>query len=135
MKRAVTLFTALAAFAVGSFASTAQAGGHEWHLPPHGHVMLIGVEVIEGEVHFDRCVEFKALRVPAHHNSIHTGKAGGSPFAQGALFRRATGWLRSLRSLSGQDVRASQVRSCREIETSRQGRAQGGALRVNGAAI
>jgi hypothetical protein len=100
MKRAVTLFTALAAFAVGSFASTAQAGGHEWHgVPPHGHVMLIGVEVIDGYAHFDRCVEFKALRVPAHHNSIHTGKAGGSPYVEGALFK-AGNWVAPLSPLT-----------------------------------
>jgi hypothetical protein len=100
MKRAVTLFTALAAFAAGSFASGAQAGGHEWHnVPPHGHVMLIGVEVIGDDVHFDHCVEFKALRVPAHHNSIHTGKAGGSPFVQGALFK-AGKWVVPLAPLT-----------------------------------
>ena len=95
MKRSIALFTALAASAVGSLASTAQAGGHDWHLPPHGHVMLIGVEVIDGYAHFDHCVEFKALPVPAHHHSIHTGKAGGSPFVQGALFK-AGNWVAPL---------------------------------------
>lgn len=75
---------------VAGFAATStavDAGGHKWgDVPPHGHVMLIGVEVFDGAAHYDRCVEFKALPVPAHHGSIHTGKAGGSPFAQGALF-------------------------------------------------
>jgi hypothetical protein len=100
VKRFVTFFTALAAFTAGSFASTAQAGGHEWHdVPPHGHVMLIGVEVIDGFVHFKRCVEFKALPVPAHHDSIHTGKAGGSPFVQGPLFK-AGNWVIPLTPLT-----------------------------------
>lgn len=95
MKRSIASFATLAAFAVGSFAGTAQAGGHEWHLPPHGHVMLIGVDVIDGWVHYDHCVEFRALPVPAHHHSIHTGRAGGSPFAQGALFK-AGNWVAPL---------------------------------------
>lgn len=86
MKRVIAVLTALGA-AVGFAGNTASAGGNEWHLPPHGHVMLIGVEVREGLVYFDKCVEFKKLRVPAHHNSIHTGGPGGSPFAGGPLFQ------------------------------------------------
>ncbi len=63
-------------------------------MPPHGHIMLLGVTVEETEdgvfVHYDRCVELakgKALPTPAHHHSLHTGTPGGSPFAQGALFQ------------------------------------------------
>lgn len=92
MRRTLIL---MAAFALGllAFATTASAGGHEWHVEPHGHVMLIGVEMeaVEGGslVSFDRCVEFaagRALKTPAHHHSVHTGRAGGSPFVQGALW-------------------------------------------------
>lgn len=85
------------ALALGLFAGTALGGGHEWHedVDPHGHVMLIGAEVQSGFVHFDRCVEFAAGRTlngPAHHHSVHTGAAGGSPFVQGALFN-AGNWV------------------------------------------
>ena len=87
---------------LGVFAGTALAGGHEWPegVEPHGHVMLIGVEVDDGLVHFDRCVEFKALKVPAHHHSIHTGAAGGSPFVQGPLFQ-AGNWVIPLAPFEG----------------------------------
>ena len=96
MRRLVTLLVSLA-MAFGLFAGTALAGGHEWgDVPPHGHVMLIGVELeVDGDdvfVHFKKCVEFPKLRVPAHHHSIHTGNAGGSPFAPGALFH-AGNWV------------------------------------------
>lgn len=97
MKRVSTLLLALA-LALGLFAGTALAGGHEWHedTAPHGHVMLIGAEVdSSGLVHFDRCVELaagKTLRGPAHHHSIHTGTPGGSPFVQGPLFE-AGNWV------------------------------------------
>lgn len=96
MRRLVTLLVSLA-MAFGLFAGTALAGGHEWeHVDAHGHVMLIGVELeVDGGdlfVHFKKCVELPKLRVPAHHHSIHTGNAGGSPFAPGALFH-AGNWV------------------------------------------
>ena len=83
--------------AMGLVAGAALAGGNEWPegVEPHGHVMLIGAEVDGGFVHFDRCVEFAAGRTlngPAHHHSVHTGAAGGSPFVQGALFH-AGNWV------------------------------------------
>ncbi len=90
LKRATLLFVATA-MAVGLLAGTAGAGGHQWHedVEPHGHVMLLGVELSENGVSYHRCVEFAAgriLRGPAHHHSVHTGAAGGSPFVQGALW-------------------------------------------------
>lgn len=99
MKRFITLFAAIAT-ALGLLAGTALAGGHEWHhVDPHGHVMLIGAEVVEIEgqsfVFYDRCVEFakgEPLPTPAHHHSIHTGTAGGSPVIPGALFH-AGNWV------------------------------------------
>lgn len=99
MKRVIAVLAALGA-ALGFAGTTASAGGPEWHVEPHGHVMLIGVEVEGGLVYFDRCVEFKKLRVPAHHNSIHTGPAGGSPFAMGALFH-AGNWVIPLGPYAG----------------------------------
>lgn len=102
MKRVITLLAAVA-LAIGVLASTALAGGKEWgDIPPHGHVMLIGANIEDGMVHFDRCVEFangRKLRVPAHHHSVHTGAAGGSPFAPGALFN-AGNWVVPLAPLT-----------------------------------
>lgn len=92
MKRIITVLVSLA-MALGLSAGTALAGGHEWdHVQKHGHVMLIGAEVVEGQLFFDQCVEFEALPVPAHHHSIHAGPAGGSPFVQGPLFQ-AGNWV------------------------------------------
>lgn len=102
MKRIVTVLVSLA-IALGLFAGTALAGGHEWHEVPHGHVMLLGVEVDDGLVFFDRCVEFangEALPVPAHHHSVHVGPAGGSPFVQGPLFQ-AGNWVIPLAPFEG----------------------------------
>jgi hypothetical protein len=51
--------------------------------------MLLGAEIEGDSLLFDRCVEFAAgmaLPKTAHHESVHTGTAGGSPFVQGALW-------------------------------------------------
>jgi hypothetical protein len=90
MKRTITVLVSMA-IALGLFAGTALARGSQWQLPEHGHIMLIGVTVDAeaGVAYFDRCVELakgNALPTPAHHDSLHTGRPGGSPFAQGALF-------------------------------------------------
>jgi len=88
MRRALPLL--LVAVSLGAFAATANAQGKDWGaIPPHGHVMLLGAEIDEGRLFFDRCVEFAAgaaLPNSAHHDSVHTGAAGGSPFVQGALW-------------------------------------------------
>lgn len=104
MRRIITLLVALAT-ATTLFAGTALAGGHEWHedVPPHGHVMLQGVDVVDGFVVFRRCVEFangRALPTPAHHHSVHTGNAGGSPFVGGPLFQ-AGNWVIPLGPFAG----------------------------------
>lgn len=89
MKRLGTLLMATSLVLAFS-AIAAVAGGNSWEdaeVIAHGHVMLIGADATDGT--WDRCIEFgngKALRTAAHHNSVHTGAAGGSPFAQGALF-------------------------------------------------
>lgn len=102
MKRIIT-FVLSTAMAVGLFATAAVAGGHEWHddVPRHGHVMLVGAEVdATGTLTFRNCVEFKSLRTPAHHHSIHTGVPGGSPFAGGPLFQ-AGNWVIPLSPFAG----------------------------------
>jgi len=101
MRRLGTLLVAMA-IGLSLFAGTALAAGHdkgrnEWPdgLPAHGHVMLVGVELENGNVYFDRCVDLaagNALRGPAHHLSVHTGVPGGSPFAGGVLFQ-AGNWV------------------------------------------
>lgn len=102
MKRIITLLVSVA-MAFGLFAGTAFAGGHEWHEVEHGHVMLIGAELDDGNLYFDRCVELangEALPVPAHHHSVHVGPAGGSPFAPGPLFQ-AGNWIIPLNPFEG----------------------------------
>jgi hypothetical protein len=101
MKRLITLLVATAV-GLGILAGTAAAAGHdqgrsEWPdgLPPHGHVMLVRVVVDDGHVYFNRCVDLaagKTLRGTAHHDSVHTGVPGGSPFAGGVLFQ-AGNWV------------------------------------------
>jgi hypothetical protein len=79
----------LVAVITGATAATVSAQGKDWGaIPPHGHVMLLGASIEGGNLYFRRCVEFAAGRTlpnSAHHDSVHTGAAGGSPFAPGAL--------------------------------------------------
>ena len=90
MRRLIVL-VAVVAIGLITAATAASAGGNDWgDIPPHGHVMLINAEFGETQLFFDRCVEFAAGRTlpnAAHHNSVHTGTAGGSPFVQGALYQ------------------------------------------------
>jgi hypothetical protein len=79
-----------AALIIGATVATVSAQAKDWGgIPPHGHVMLIGAEIQGGTLVFDRCVEFAAgrtLSTTAHHASVHTGVAGGSPFVMGKLW-------------------------------------------------
>jgi hypothetical protein len=89
MRKVLPLVSAL--LIIGATAATVSAQGKDWGgIPPHAHVMLLGAEIDgEGTLTFDRCVEFaagRALPNRAHHDSVHTGVAGGSPFVQGALW-------------------------------------------------
>lgn len=89
--RRLTIVLAAVALAMALLMAPVAAGNNDWgEVTPHGHVMLVNAEFnAQGQVEFHRCVEFaagKALRGPAHHNSVHIGAAGGSPFAQGALY-------------------------------------------------
>lgn len=89
MRRGLALLSA--ALILGATAAPAGAQGKDWGaIPPHGHVMLLGAEIHQGtHLTFRRCVEFAAgvaLPNTAHHESVHTGAASGSPFVQGALW-------------------------------------------------
>ena len=101
MKRLIILVFAMAMgsslFAGAALAADHGNGKNNWPdgLPPHGHVMLVRVEVVEGDVFFNKCVDLaagKTLRGTAHHDSVHTGVPGGSPFAGGVLFQ-AGNWV------------------------------------------
>jgi hypothetical protein len=78
------------ALIIGGTAAAVSVQAKDWGgIPPHGHVLLLGAEIEAGSLYFDRCVEFaagEALPNTAHHMSVHTGAAGGSPFVQGALW-------------------------------------------------
>lgn len=112
--RRIAALVAATTMGLGLLGGSALAGGNDWgDIPPHAHVMLIGAELVEGEetvtLEFRRCVEFTskapasqngALPTPAHHHSIHTGAAGGSPFAPGALYQ-AGNWVIPLSPFAG----------------------------------
>ena len=88
MRKVLPLLSA--ALILGATTAAVSAQGKDWgQVPPHAHVMLIDGEIAGGRLFFDRCIEFAAgrtLRTAAHHESVHTGNAGGSPFVQGALW-------------------------------------------------
>ena len=59
----------------------ALAGGHGDGPPPHGHVLLLGLQLdSEGDVvGLRKCVDLangRALRNNAHHDNLHMGRAG-----------------------------------------------------------
>ena len=91
MRKILPLLSAI--LIIGATAASVSAQGKDWGgVPPHGHVMLLRAEIDEGRLYYDRCVEFAAGRTlsnSAHHESVHTGNAGGSPFAPGALLLSA----------------------------------------------
>ena len=89
MRRVLALVSV--ALIVGATVAAVSAQAKDWGgIPPHGHVMLLDAEISEtGILTFDGCVEFAAGRTlssTAHHASVHTGVAGGSPFVQGKLW-------------------------------------------------
>lgn len=89
MRRVLPLLSAV--IILGATAVAVSAQGKDWGgIPPHGHVMLLRAAFEGDTLVFDRCVEFAAgaaLPNRAHHDSVHTGAAGGSPFVQGALWK------------------------------------------------
>ncbi len=84
------LAMAVGLLATAAFGGVVLAGGGSWgRVPPHAHVPLNGVEIGPDGVAYEKCVELahgKVLRGSAHHDSVHTGVAGGSPFVMGALW-------------------------------------------------
>jgi hypothetical protein len=70
----------IATLLVAGLAGPAQAEGHYGPPPPHGHMLVLGVEYRGGEpVGFRKCVDLAAgrpLRLNAHHAHSHTGAAG-----------------------------------------------------------
>ena len=88
MRKVLPLLSAL--LILGATTAVVGVQAKDWGpVPPHGHVMLIGAEIDGGQLFFDRCVEFAAgqtLSTTAHHASVHTGVAGGSPFVMGKLW-------------------------------------------------
>lgn len=89
MRRVLALLSV--ALIVGATVAAVSAQAKDWGgIPPHGHIMLLDAEISEdGHVFFDSCVEFAAGRTltnTAHHASVHTGVAGGSPFVMGKLW-------------------------------------------------
>ena len=95
MKQRV-LALAIGLLATAAIGGVALANGGDWvpGPPPHGHVLLNGMELGPDGVSYTKCVELangRVLRGSAHHDSVHTGNAGGSPFAQGALFNAGHG--------------------------------------------
>jgi hypothetical protein len=77
IKRTITLLAVLVML-LGVTAVSASA--HE-QIPPHGHLFVLGLQLDEtGEpVGYRKCVDLannQALRLNAHHEHIHFGKAG-----------------------------------------------------------
>lgn len=74
-RSAATLSAALLALAMLALPAAAMEHGGE--LPEHGHIKLIGVDLEEETFH--RCVDLangRALRLNAHHDTVHVGNAG-----------------------------------------------------------
>ena len=76
----MTLLTALALM-LGVFAGVASA---DEEIPPHGHMLLQGVEGTPEGFTYRKCVDLahnQALPLHAHHATLHTGTAGEALFA------------------------------------------------------
>jgi len=82
MKRIITLFAVLAMM-TGLFATAASAAEH---IPPHGHMLVLGVEFGPAGPTYRKCVDLannQALRLNAHHAHLHFGRAGEAQLAAG----------------------------------------------------
>ena len=87
--------TALAALAlsvggVGLAAASASADEHEAPLPHHSHMLLLGATIDfsgeEPQITYDKCVDLasnQALKLHAHHEHLHFGRAGEAQRAAG----------------------------------------------------
>ncbi len=76
VKRTMLLVAALTLL-TGLFPGVASAV--EGPPPPHGHMLILGLEFGPGGVTYRKCVDLannQALPLHAHHEHVHTGKAG-----------------------------------------------------------
>ena len=76
----MTLLTALALM-LGVFAGVASA---DEDIPPHGHMLVQGVEGTPEAFTYRKCVDLaagQALPLNAQHEHLHTGTAGEALFA------------------------------------------------------
>ncbi|MGK2855480.1 MAG: hypothetical protein ACSLE3_15465 [Microbacteriaceae bacterium] len=92
MKAPLTLaaVAATAALVIGGVPS-AMADEHEepGSIPPHPHLLLIGVEFVGEGLTFSRCVDIAANRslpLGSQHEHVHFGRAGEALFNAGNLF-------------------------------------------------
>lgn len=81
----------LAVLAAAGIAAVGLSGpAHAQELPPHGHMLVLGVHWEGGEpVGFDKCVDVaagRALPLVSHHEHVHFGTAGAALFEAGHLF-------------------------------------------------
>ena len=68
----------LALALVGALATPAMASADEGP-PPHGHIFVLGVEFGPTGITYRKCLELangQALPLNAHHEHVHTGRAG-----------------------------------------------------------
>ncbi len=85
MRTRITATLAAMLLAVGLLAAPAAASGHGGHeVPPHGHVLLLhatwtgpGVGPGTMPTSYARCIDLAAgQNIAAHHDTVHTGRAG-----------------------------------------------------------
>ena len=79
MRRTITLLATLALM-LGVFVGAASANGGP---PPHGHMLILGIEFGPGGVTYEKCVDLannQALPLHAHHEALHIGKGGEQLF-------------------------------------------------------
>lgn len=80
--RRTTVLLCMLLFVLGATTSSGLAGndGDEHDFPRHPHVLLLHTQVTdEGGLAYERCVDLagnQALRLDAHHHSLHMGQAG-----------------------------------------------------------
>jgi hypothetical protein len=64
---------------VGALAAAPGLAGANGGPPPHGHVLVLGVEFGPQGPTYRKCVDLannQALPLHAHHATVHTGRAG-----------------------------------------------------------
>jgi hypothetical protein len=69
----------LALFLVGAVAAVPAGASADGGPAPHGHMLVLGVEFGPAGVTYQKCVDVannQALPLHAHHDRLHTGRAG-----------------------------------------------------------